>query len=703
MTQSQRTLNNRYELLAKLGDGGMAVVFKALDHKLNRVVAIKVLRESYVSDQQFLARFTREAQSAASLSHPNIVDVYDVGEDGDIHFIVMEYIEGKSLKEYIVNNAPLPPVQAIQFAIQINNAIGYAHSKGLIHRDIKPQNILLTPENEIKVTDFGIAKGLGDATLTQAGFTLGTVHYFSPEQAQGRPVVAQSDLYSIGIVLFEMLTGRIPFESDNPVALALKHIEEAPPSPRRFNPSVSPALEQIVLKALAKNPNQRFSSAAAFAQALKDVETASAKGTMAVPARPPTPNPAAFSNTIVENDFAEPNTPPSLRRPPQSGSNNFGRTTPAGGYETYPDGRRRPPLQPQQQGYQAQNYEDEFYDNRGRAAQRYNGNNRPLQYSGQNSRPVPLPVNEYDDLPQQKRSSGCAPWIIGGLLLVMLGGLIFALVLLFQTQNKPNTPTVQPTATATLGPAVKVDVPDLKNKTQAEAEAALKQAGLDIGTTKQQFDDKVESGRVIGQSVAAKAKVDKGSKIDLVISSGVDTVELPQKFVNTGFDDTKRAIENLGLKTQRVEQPSDSIGNGAVIKTDPEGGSGVRIARSTVVKIFVSTGPLPTATPIPPTATPVPPTATPIPPTATPKVLVTVPGQLIGKKQADVVKTLTDLGLVVDVQLWNQDEIKRRFPGDTVALDTWNTLNEGDVLGTDPVAGTKLEKGAKITVAVKKK
>lgn len=226
MTQAQRTLNNRYELVAKIGDGGMAVVFKALDHKLNRTVAVKVLRETFSSDQQFLSRFNREAQSAASLSHPNIVSVYDVGEDGNFHYIVMEYIEGVSLKDYITSTSPLPVNQAVEFAIKISNAIGYAHSKGLIHRDIKPQNILLTTDFDIKVTDFGIAKGLGDVTLTQTGFTLGTVHYFSPEQAQGKPAMAQSDLYSIGVVLYEMLTGRIPFESDSPVALALKHIEE---------------------------------------------------------------------------------------------------------------------------------------------------------------------------------------------------------------------------------------------------------------------------------------------------------------------------------------------------------------------------------------------------------------------------------------------------------------------------------------------
>jgi serine/threonine-protein kinase len=682
MTQAQRTLNNRYELVAKVGDGGMAVVFKALDHKLNRTVAVKVLRETFSSDQQFLSRFNREAQSAASLSHPNIVSVYDVGEDGNFHYIVMEYIEGVSLKDYITSNSPLPVNQAVEFAIKISNAIGYAHTKGLIHRDIKPQNILLTADLDIKVTDFGIAKGLGDATLTQTGFTLGTVHYFSPEQAQGKPAMAQSDLYSIGIVLYEMLTGRIPFESDSPVALALKHIEEPPPSPRRFNPNIPVPLEQLVLKSLAKSPTARFQSATAFTQALKDFAQASEMGTMAVPRVPGSPNNRP-PTARVEEDFASPTPPkPAIRRPldPEA----YSAYAQGSGYDPNQEVRRRPITG--QGNYQPNNY----IDNQADLARRYNS---------QSSRPISA-EDRYDEETPTKRGSGCVPWVVGGLLMVMLAGLVVLFfVFLLPPLTKPS-PTATPVLpTATLGPAAKVVMPDVRNKTLDEAESALKAIGLQLGTTKTQFDDKVDGGKIISQSIAPKAQVDKGAKIDLVISQGVDAVELPQRFVNTPYDETKKSIENLGLKTQQVDQPSDSIGPGAVIKTDPEGGPGVKVPRSTVIKIFVSTGPLPTATPVPPTVTPVPPTPAVSP---TPKVVVTVPSGLIGKKQADATKQLVDAGFTVDVVQWNLDDIKRQFPGDQVAIDTWNTLKEGDVLGINPPAGTKLDKGAKVTMAVKK-
>lgn len=695
MTQAQRTLNNRYELVAKIGDGGMAVVFKALDRKLNRTVAVKVLRESYASDPQFLARFTREAQSAASLTHPNIVSVYDVGQDGDVHYIVMEYIEGQNLKEVITEYAPLPTQLAIEYAIQMCNALGYAHSKGLIHRDVKPQNMLIDRGGQIKVADFGIAKGLGDVTLTQAGFTLGTVHYFSPEQAQGKPALPQSDLYSIGVVLYEMLTGRIPFESDNPLALALKHIEEAPTSPRKYNPAIPPALEQLILKALAKQPAQRYPNAAAFAQALKDFENSTEKGTLAVPK---VPNPV-----VVENDPYAPNNRQQQRlNNYQPGYEQDNGDDIYGVYNNNNNVRRRQTPVPT-------NYQDgnSYYDPNSRQQPYYqgqggrNGAGNVYQQSRANIPPV---VQDYEEEIPGSRGSGCVPWLVGTLLFGMLAGLVVVLfIFVVPALTKPQPTATPALPTATLGPAVKVDVPDLKNKTLAEAEDSLKQAGLVLGKTDTKTDDKVEGGRVISQSiVAGKGKADKGSKVDLTISQGIDAVELPQRFVNTPFDQTKQAIENLGFKTQRIDQPSDTIGTGAVIRTDPEGGPGQKIPRSVVIKIFVSTGPLPTATPQPtvtPTLAPQP-TNTPVP-KPTP-VLVAVPAKLIGTKQADATKTLQNAGFVVEILPLNLDDIKRRFPGDQGAIDTWNNLKEGEVLGTDPKEGTQLEKGSKVVLAVKK-
>src|SRR5438477_822079 len=265
----------------------MAQVYKARDNVLGRMVAVKVLREQYASDAQFVARFRREAQAAANLSHPNIVNVYDVGQDGDVYYIVMEYIAGTSLKELITRSAPLPIDQAVSIAAQILAGLEYAHRNGLIHRDIKPQNVLITPEGGVKVTDFGIAKSVSDLGLTEAGLALGTAHYFSPEQARGERVVPQSDIYAVGVTLFEMLTGRLPFESESAVGLAYKHIGEPPPSPRELVPAIPPRLNNIVLRALAKDPQDRFTSAAEMEKALRAVQAGGQQPTMEVPvARP---------------------------------------------------------------------------------------------------------------------------------------------------------------------------------------------------------------------------------------------------------------------------------------------------------------------------------------------------------------------------------------------------------------------------------
>ena len=265
-----RVLNGRYSLIAPVGGGGMATVYKARDNILGRIVAVKILREQYAGDGPFVNRFRREAQAAANLTHPNIVSVYDVGQDADIHYIVMEFVAGQSLKELInkAGGGPLTVDRAVNIAAQILAGLEYAHRSGLIHRDIKPQNVLITGDGTVKVTDFGIAKSVSDLSLTDAGMALGTAHYFSPEQAKGERVGPQTDIYSLGVTLYEMLTGKLPFESENSVGLAYKHISEAPPSPRALNPNIPLRLEAIVLKSLAKDPAQRFSSAAEMERSL---------------------------------------------------------------------------------------------------------------------------------------------------------------------------------------------------------------------------------------------------------------------------------------------------------------------------------------------------------------------------------------------------------------------------------------------------
>ena len=257
-----KLLDNRYEILEQIGIGGMARVYKARDHRLNRLVAIKILREDLAQDAEFRRRFHDESQAVAMLSHPNIVAVYDVSRSSELEYIVMELIDGITLKQYMQKKGgKLNWREALHFITQIIKALGHAHSRGIIHRDIKPHNIMVLRDGSVKVADFGIARVAsgGHSTLTQEA--LGSVHYISPEQARGSHIDARSDLYSAGVVLYEMLTGRLPFEGDTPVAVAIQHINSIPLSPREIDPDIPEALEAITMKAMAPNPDNRYSSA----------------------------------------------------------------------------------------------------------------------------------------------------------------------------------------------------------------------------------------------------------------------------------------------------------------------------------------------------------------------------------------------------------------------------------------------------------
>ncbi len=265
-------LGNRYELVEKIGTGGMADVYKAKCRLLNRFVAVKILKQEYINDEEFLARFKTESQAAASLSHHNIVSIYDVGRDGDCNYIVMEFVEGITLKEYIDKNGIFSWREAIEISVQILDALEHAHKHGIVHRDIKPHNIMITPDKSIKVMDFGIARAATASTLTLSGTTIGSVHYFSPEQAKGSYTDAKSDIYSMGIVMYEMLTGRVPFDGDSPISIAIMQIQNNPPSLKEYNISVPLALEAVVMKAMNKDRDTRYQTAAAMANDLKIID-----------------------------------------------------------------------------------------------------------------------------------------------------------------------------------------------------------------------------------------------------------------------------------------------------------------------------------------------------------------------------------------------------------------------------------------------
>ncbi|MGH2942416.1 MAG: protein kinase domain-containing protein, partial [Solirubrobacteraceae bacterium] len=264
-------VDERYQVIAHLGTGGMAEVYCATDLQLGRKVALKVLHERFAADEQFVERFKREASSAAGLQHQHLVAVYDRGEWDGRSYIAMEYVAGRTLKQIVTETdppTPLPAARAVDLTVQILRAARFAHRRGVIHRDFKPQNVIVDDEGRAKVTDFGIARA-GASDMTQTGSIMGTAQYLSPEQAQGHAVTARSDLYSIGIILYELLTGRVPFEADSAVTIALKQVNQPPEPPSRLNASVTPALEAVVLRALAKAPADRFADADEFIAALE--------------------------------------------------------------------------------------------------------------------------------------------------------------------------------------------------------------------------------------------------------------------------------------------------------------------------------------------------------------------------------------------------------------------------------------------------
>jgi serine/threonine-protein kinase len=329
----KKVLNNRYELEQKIGEGGMARVYRSRDLRLNRQVAIKVLHEHYAADVTFLQRFHHEAQAAAGLRHPCIVNVYDVGQDGDTHYIVMEYVEGSDLKSLILRNGLLPIDHAVAIAEDVAEGLEAAHRLGMVHRDVKPQNILVSPSGEVKITDFGIAKSSLSTALTETGVTFGTADYLSPEQARGFAATPRSDIYALGVTLYEMLTGRLPFTGENAVAVAMQHVSVEPPPPRMFNAQIPPRLEELVLVALRKNPDERPASAREFAQMLRTYRTASQEETVVRPAMPrrsqsqPTPEPIAAApagNVAHRTALPLPRSPVITQAPPASDGRDLG-------------------------------------------------------------------------------------------------------------------------------------------------------------------------------------------------------------------------------------------------------------------------------------------------------------------------------------------------------------------------------------------
>jgi eukaryotic-like serine/threonine-protein kinase len=473
---SETIIDGRYRVLHRVGSGGMAEVYCAQDLQLGRKVALKVLYRRFAEDGEFVERFRREASSAAGLQHQHVVSVYDRGEYDGTYYIAMEYLDGRSLKTIVQEEAPLDPDRAIGLTIQILRAARFAHRRGIIHRDFKPQNVIVDAEGRAKVTDFGIARA-GASDMTQTGSIMGTAQYLSPEQAQGEPVSAASDLYSIGIILYEMLTGRVPFEGESAVTIALKQVNERPTPPSAYNGAVSPALETVVMHALEKHPALRFQDADEFIAALEDVRHGTATA-LAPPPPPPTP---IAPPTVVE---------------------------PVGEPYGYP------------------------------------------------SEPLP---------PREPRDGGRWWWWVLALLLV--AGAIVAGVLLFAGGQKVTVPTV-----------VGAD--------QASAEAGLRQAGFKTDATNKTSDR--PQGEVIGQDPGGGSKAEKGSTVDLTVSSGPAQVLVPAVVGLTEKSAVAR-LEKRGLKAEATEQSSTTVEKGRVISASPS--EGQKVDKGSAVALTVSSGP----------------------------------------------------------------------------------------------------------------
>lgn len=574
-----RVLNGRYALLSVVGGGGMAQVYKARDNILGRVVAVKVLREQYSTDSQFVARFRREAQAAANLAHPNVVNVYDVGQDGDVHYIVMEYINGESLKSYINRSAPLPIGKAISVAVQILAGLEYAHRSGLVHRDIKPQNVLITPDGTVKVTDFGIAKSVSDLGLTEAGQALGTAHYFSPEQAKGERVVPQSDLYAVGVTLYEMLTGRLPFESENVMGLAYKHISEEAPSVRQLNPAAPPRLDAIMLKSMAKDPQQRFGSAAEMEKALRAIQMGGQQPTVEVP-------------------VAQVNVQQGARgqRPPQVGART-GRMS-AQGPAT---GSLRVGVGPRG-----------AYAMGGAAAGTIpaRGMTSPL------GSPTSMAVAPAARGQAGSGSSGCMiaaiTFITIGILALLVGGVIFvgprlpgffqdavipsptptATVPTATPTNTPvpptNTPTFTPTNTPTSTPTpISVPVPKLVGLNIQNAITLARQNGFVLVEL-----DRIESvewpeGVVAQQDPQENTILKQTSQIAVRVSRGPPSFKLPN-LTNTDPNEARAVLEGTGLRVRLAYEGSQAVPKGAVSRTEPPADSNVKSGQE--VTVYISMG-----------------------------------------------------------------------------------------------------------------
>jgi serine/threonine-protein kinase len=579
----RQVYSGRYELQRKVARGGMADVFLSRDLLLDRPVALKVLFPEFATDPAFVQRFRREAQSAARLTHPNVVSVFDWGQEGATYYIVMEYVEGRSLAEVIRESGRMEPDQAATIAADVADALAFAHEHGVVHRDVKPGNVLVTNSGHVKVADFGIARAVSAVeNLTQTGTVMGTATYFSPEQARGGAVDPRSDVYSLGIVLYEMLTGTPPFTGDNPVSVAYKHVSELPAPPRRLREDIPEALEAIVLKAINKNPANRYASATELRADLR--RYLAGRPVMAEPLLPFADGsditaavPAAFgAGALAGAAMSDATATRSVPMEPHTVV--VSRPAPDAGYPPEPPRRRRGGLVAVALLLLLAALAGGLFLLA-----------RSLGLVGGEQVTVPEVVG----LTAEEAESRLAD---EGLVAVIRGVVDLAPVGQVLRQDPGPGREVDDGSEVVLevstGPE-QANVPDVVGATEEEARFTLAAAGFTVGEVTRQQDE-ADEGTVLRQDPPAEARVDAGTGVALVVSSGPPPVVVPDV---RNLSPAEAAETLARARLDAVDggtQPSDTVPPGLVTDTDPDPGSSVD--RDARVVYFVSSGPATTTT-----------------------------------------------------------------------------------------------------------
>ncbi len=534
-----KLLGGRYEILEKIGEGGMAVVYKARCSLLNRYVAIKILKPEFLDDKKFIENFRRESQAAASLNHPNIVSIYDVGTEGhNIHYIVMEYVEGETLSSIIEREGILSDDVAVSFSKQIASALSCAHKNNIIHRDVKPHNILVTDDGVAKITDFGIARAVTNTTLVASDSIMGSVHYFSPEQARGGYVDGKSDLYSLGIMMYEMVTGRVPFDGDNPVSVAMMHLNKEIIPPSHYNPNLSPGLEKVILRATQKYQANRYADADEMLAALDSVETSNSMIYMAGMSHDEEPEEepeiqetGRRSDTIVMKKGLAPEDYEPFLREQRAAHDNSDEDDDEEEYEY--DGYDEPPMTKKQRKA----------DKKAMKAQRK----------------------------KRKKKKITAPRVLGvimGIILAVLASIGILWVKDYISLSE-------------------VEVPDILGMNYAEAQQLLESQGLQMEVEDKVYSAEYDVDQICEQTPKGGDTVKEGYKIRVSVSKGKSSSGVPS-LIDMTLDEAKALIESYGYQVGTIETEDDASAEGTVISQSPE--YGVNAPAGTLINLVVSNG-----------------------------------------------------------------------------------------------------------------